>query len=326
VAFIDIPGNKRVKNILRKSLARDRLPNSLLFSGPDGVGKKETASVIAKALNCLEKSTDACEICANCKDINKENFPDVRFIAPIRDVLKIDQMRLLKEAAYLRPMMGKKRIFIIIDADKMNNEAENSLLKVLEEPPLFSFIILLTNSPYDILPTIKSRCQNINFSAISGEDIKKSLIEKGMERDKAKILSLLARGNLNKALSLDEEEIQAQRKKAWLLFMSFLDKKNMAGLLKKYSNLPRKVVEEELGPLLEIISSFCRDLIVIKEGGDLCYLINQDYKTKMIDMEERIGLEQLLSYLNLLDDSFKGFEYNTNVRLIVSSLIVNFLS
>ena len=124
---------------------------------------------------------------------------------------------------------------------------------------------------------------------------------------------------------MDEEEIQAQRKKAWLLFISFLDKKNMAGFLKKYSNLPRKGVEEELGPFLEIISSFCRDLIIIKEGGDLCYLINQDYKTKMIEIEERTGLEQLLSYLNFIDDSFKGCEYNINVRLIISSLIVNFL-
>ncbi len=325
MAFIDIPGNTRVKNILRKSLARDRLPNSLLFSGPDGVGKKETAFVIAKALNCLEKSDDACEICPNCKGINKENFPDVMIISPPKDILRIDQMRLLKEAAYLRPMVGKKRVFIITEADKMNHEAGNSLLKVLEEPPLYAHIILLTDNPHDILPTIKSRCQNISFSAISGEDIKKFLIEKGMERDKAKILSLLARGNLNKALSLDEEEIQAQRKKAWLLFISFLDKKNMAGFLKKYSNLPRKGVEEELGPFLEIISSFCRDLIIIKEGGDLRYLINQDYKTKMIEIEERTGLEQLLSYLNFIDDSFKGFEYNINVRLIISSLIVNFL-
>ena len=146
MAFQNILGNLRVKTILSKALQRNRVPHSLLFVGPEGVGKMETALVVAKALNCLQKTDDSCEECVSCVAINKKNFPDVMEVSPQKDVIKIEQMRLLKSTAYLKPMVGKKRVFIVTDAEKMREEAANSLLKILEEPPSFSHIFLCTNT------------------------------------------------------------------------------------------------------------------------------------------------------------------------------------
>ena len=172
MAFEDITGNAGVKRILQRALKRKKIPNSMLFAGPEGVGKTKVALVVAKALNCLKRSSDACEECAHCRAITNRNFPDVMVISPAKEVLKIEQMRFLKEMAYLKPMAGRKRIFIIQEAEKMNEEASNSLLKVLEEPPPFSQIILITSNPYLIIPTIKSRCQSFPFSPISKEEIR----------------------------------------------------------------------------------------------------------------------------------------------------------
>ena len=127
MAFQDILGNKRVKTILSKALQRSRVPHSLLFVGPEGVGKMETALVVAKALNCLKKTENSCEECTSCVAINKKNFPDVIEVLPKKNVISIEQMRLLKSTAYLKPMVGKKRVFIIPDAGMMSEPASNSI-------------------------------------------------------------------------------------------------------------------------------------------------------------------------------------------------------
>ena len=113
MGFKEVIGNSGVKKILHRALKQKKLPNSLLFAGPEGIGKKQTALVVAKALNCLKKTSDACEECTHCIAINNGNFPDVMVISPAKDVLKIDQMRLLKDTAYLKPMVGYKRVFIV---------------------------------------------------------------------------------------------------------------------------------------------------------------------------------------------------------------------
>ena len=137
-----------------------------------------------------------------------------------KQALAIDQIRLMKQAAFLRPMSGRKRVFILADAEEMSADAANSLLKVLEEPPLFSHIVLVTPSPFLLLPTIVSRCQTLAFSAISNEEIGRILADHDYPEDQARILSLLVDGNLERALGLEWEEVQALKEGSWRLFES----------------------------------------------------------------------------------------------------------
>lgn len=322
MAFDDILGSARIKRILGRSLRRKRLPNSMLFSGPKGVGKLETAFVTAKALNCLNKVDDACEECESCLSINKGNHPDVMRIFPEGDVLKISQMRILKEAAYLKPMVGKKRAFIIEQAEKMNAEAANSLLKVLEEPPAFSHIILVTDNPFIILPTVISRCQVLKFSPVSREDIEDCLVEQEMDRTKARIISLLVRGNLKQALSFDWEKIKAEREKAWALFWAIVKEGELADFLKEFSAKRRAQVEDEMNHILEILASFCRDILLIKENGKLASLMNPDYEGGMRAVSGDISFAQCLGLLTHVEDSLSALKRNMNVRLLVSSMIL----
>ena len=131
MAFQDISGNLRVKKILQKALRKGRMPNSLLFSGPGGVGKGGTALVLAKALNCEKMEDDSCDVCPSCKAISGGKFPDVMNISTEGNAIKIEQIRILKQTAYLRPMVGKRRVFIVSEAEKMTEEAANSFLKIL---------------------------------------------------------------------------------------------------------------------------------------------------------------------------------------------------
>lgn len=324
MAFKDIVGNNGVKKILHRALKQKKLVNSLLFAGYEGIGKRETALVVAKALNCLKKSADACEECTHCRAINKGNFPDVMVILPAKEVLKIDQMRLLKETAYLKPMAGRKRIFIILEAEKMNDEASNSLLKILEEPPPFSHIILVTPNPYRIIPTIKSRCQVFQFSPIPKEEILKALVAKGFPPERAKILSLQVDGNLKLALSLEWDEVQSQRKKAWHLFLALHKKEKAADLLKQFS-ASRAVIKEELEKTLETLASFCRDVILIQEKAEAGFLLNPDFEQDLTEVAQSITSVQAMDFLSKIDFAIAALQKNLNVNILVSSIFSNFL-
>ena len=324
MAFKDILGNSRVKKILSKALQKKKVPNSMLFYGPEGIGKKDMALVLAKAMNCERKKDDACEVCSSCKAINAGNFPDVIEISPEKEVIKIEQMRTLRKIAYLKPMMGKKRVFVVVDADKMTEEAANSLLKILEEPPLFSYIILVAQNPFMIMSTIQSRCQVLNFTPVSKEDIGKILVEKGFEEKKARIISLLVHGNLKQALSLEWEEIQDKRMKAWQLFLSLLRKGKVALFLRNYATSQRALIRDEWEQVLEMLSSFCRDTILIKERGDRRLLMNPDYEEEIRKEEAQLSLEALIDCLAKIDYAIYGLGKNLNVNLLVSSFFSYF--
>ncbi len=324
MSFNDIVGNARIKNILQKSLRRGRVPNSLLFMGPPGVGKIDMAYELAKSLNCLQGGDDACDKCPACTAIAKGTFPDVMHIAPQKDILKIEQMRDLKEAAYLRPMIGKKRIFIIEQAEKMNLEAANSLLKVLEEPPYFSYILLVTVNLFILLPTILSRCQILSFAPISREDIEHCLSERGVPQDRARILSLLVRGNLKQALQADWKEVRAQREEAWTLLHSFLHGEPPAAFLKKYSGRTRgEGFSQTMSPLLELLTSFCRDLLLLREGGDSRHLLNPDFEPRLRDEASSIGPACLLDLWAQIESAHYALQRNVNIKLFMSSMILN---
>jgi DNA polymerase-3 subunit delta' len=324
MAFEDITGNAGVKRILQRALKRKKIPNSMLFAGPEGVGKTKVALVVAKALNCLKRSSDACEECAHCRAITNRNFPDVMVISPAKEVLKIEQMRFLKEMAYLKPMAGRKRIFIIQEAEKMNEEASNSLLKVLEEPPPFSQIILITSNPYLIIPTIKSRCQSFPFSPISKEEIREVLVKKGIEPEKALILARFVDGNLERALSLDWEEIQMQRKQAWQIFLALLRRERASPLLRQLS-ASRRPAKEELEKTLEILCSFCRDVILVKEKTDAEFLMNPDYEMDLREIGRSMSLDQTFDFLSTVDFAQAALKKNLNPNILVSSIFSHFV-
>jgi DNA polymerase III delta' subunit len=325
MAFDEVLGNSRTKKILKKSLQRDRIPNSLLFFGPEGVGKRDTALVLSKAMNCLNNTDDACGVCASCRAIENGNFPDVMVISPEKNVLKIEQMRAMKQTAYLKPMVGRKRIFIIDQAEKMNEEAANSVLKILEEPPAFTHIILITHNPYLILPTIRSRCQDLSFSPISKQDIKKVLVEKGQDEEKAQIISLLVRGNLKQAMNLDWDEIRSLREEAWQLFDMVLGGKSASSFLKDYGFRRRESIETEFVRMLEFMSSFVRDILLIKSNGNKNLLMNPDYDSGLQNAETRLTFGQALEFLVKIDTALYALERNVNVNLLVSSTLVNMM-
>jgi DNA polymerase-3 subunit delta' len=192
--FNQLAGNQRVKDLLKRILESHRVPGALLFSGEEGIGKRLFALELAKALNCTAPNgVAACNQCRSCRRIPHINFPtsndkddlrkifwtdhpDVGFVQPPGRVFHVIQMREIEREANYRPFEGKARVFLIDDADRFNDASANALLKILEEPPRTSHLILITSRPAVLLPTIRSRCQVVRFSPATVTEIEEYLL------------------------------------------------------------------------------------------------------------------------------------------------------
>jgi DNA polymerase-3 subunit delta' len=162
----DITGHRRVIELLSRSIARNTLPPSLIFAGPSGTGKRDTAVAVAQLLNCLNpQDGDACGECAQCTRIERGVHPDVLLIEPgDSGSIKIEPIRDAIDRASYRPFEGKRRVVTINDADALVPAAQNALLKTLEEPPPSSVFILTTSRPDMLLQTVRSRCIRLTFA------------------------------------------------------------------------------------------------------------------------------------------------------------------
>ena len=317
--FDNILGNGRVKKILRLALQKKRLPNSLLLYGPEGVGKRKLALTLAMAVNCERRSDDACGECPTCLAISKGRFPDVQEIKPSGQFVRVELVREMRQAAYMRPMVGRKRVFIIAEADKMNDESSNTVLKILEEPPFFSHFILVTDNPHLILPTIKSRCQALQFVPVGREEIARALEDKGCREEQARIISLFVRGNLEEALDLSWDEVQSTRREAWALFLSIVSREEPSLFLRSYGFARRNLIREDLKAALEIMASFCRDLVLLKEKGDLALLLNPDYEEDIRALKDSWSLGKCWEFLRRVDGAITGLDKSLNMSLIASA-------
>ncbi|MFC1816354.1 DNA polymerase III subunit delta', partial [Thermodesulfobacteriota bacterium] len=289
--FESIIGQKQPKRILATLLRSGIIPHALLFSGIEGVGKRAAAMTFAMACNCFNRSTEPpqragkhslsvgnqiaevnpCGHCTSCRKILSGNHPDIISIIPSGPFIRIAQIRALCEILSMKPYEAKYRLVIISDAQTMNPESGNALLKVLEEPPDRTIIILTAIQTSDLLPTVLSRCQHIRFNPIPRRDLEARLVEKeGFYPNEAKIMAVLANGSFSKALFLKRPLKQTDwtHWRNWLLSASgqyqpeTLSAKPVSFLLAFAEQLTLN--KEILLDALAVLNSWLRDLIIYK--------------------------------------------------------------
>ncbi len=202
--FEYIIGNEKAKEILKKSLMQNRLSHSYMFLGIEGIGKQIFAKELAKAILCanVSKTGSYCDICKSCVEFNSNNNPDFIYIEPEETKIKIDQIRNMQVKVAEKPIISQNKVYIINDADTMTKEAQNCLLKTLEEPPEYVTIILIGSNEENFLTTIRSRCTKLYFNQISDQDIKEYLCDTKLNLSED--LLELADGSIKKAIEITE--------------------------------------------------------------------------------------------------------------------------
>jgi len=274
MAFREILGQSLALKILQKDLTGKDLSGGYLFTGPSGVGKKMAAISFAKTLNCKEGGTDSCEKCSSCLRIEKMSHPNLRIISPEGDSLKINQIRQLKTEVGYRIYEGKKRVWVLDEAEKLTLEAANSLLKILEEPPDDLIIILITHIPRLLPSTIISRCRVVQFLPLSNHHLCRLLKKRDdVPTHLIPLISELAQGSMGEALKLArEEDIFREREEVFRLIQEGVSiSQKIFELSERWSTRQSSRLET----LLNMVLFFLRDLLLLKLNPSVP-LINPD--------------------------------------------------
>jgi DNA polymerase-3 subunit delta' len=299
------------------------------------VGKQAAALALAMTCNCRGDSSNfnsddgteqesvnpligSCGICKSCKKIAAGNHPDIVQIKPSGPLIKIDQIRTLLQTLSMKPYEAETRVVILSEAHCMNAAASNALLKILEEPPDRSMLILSATRKSDLLPTIVSRCQPVRFNRISNETII-AFIEKehGLKPQEAEIISAMAHGSLIKAQMMIEQNWLHHRK--WMLAeMRFLSLQPMARLFALAEKLSRE--KEMLAERLEIIKIWFRDLIVNRYDTEK--IINTDVADQVRTASCQTDMATLLAKVEAIQNAQNQLTTNTHLRLSMERLLI----
>ncbi len=311
--FSEIAGHAANIATIKKVLASGRVAHAYLFSGPEGVGKKKVATAFIEALFCGK--TEGCGDCLSCRKIASGNHPDIHLLEPDGQFIKVDQVRALQKDLAYRPYEALRKACIIDGADRFNLSSGNSLLKTLEEPPGNAILILLAATVDAVLPTIRSRCQQISFSGVPVGEITDFLATTGIDAETARVAASLAQGSISRGLSLSRDEIMTER--ATIISSACnLSMNSMLDLFAFGEQFDKD--REKTLRTLEILTSFWRDMLLLR--SESTGIVNNDLSPLIEKEAARRSTELLLLGVETLGRTRQAILRNANVRLAMDVL------
>lgn len=317
MSFKDIKGQSKATDFLKKGMQNKRVASAYLFTGPESVGKKFAAIEFAKALNCKEASFDACNTCPSCIKIQKGQHPDIHIISNTEeesksDYIKIEDIRFLQKNAFLRPYEADFKVFIIDNAHNFTPEAANALLKVLEEPPARSVIILISSKPQLLFKTIISRVRIIRFACLSREVISSMLKEDfGIDNSFAHFLGFFSEGRLGLALNLRTSDILREKNR-------FLD--NFCLKESSFNDESISFERHEIKDKMNLLAFWFRDIYLLKSGIPSKEIVNFDRKDELLRLVNKFTYLELERIMRDISEALLLVNQNINTKLILSNL------
>jgi DNA polymerase-3 subunit delta' len=334
--FRDVIGHRTLVSLLARSIARGSLPPSLIFAGPAGVGKRLTALAVARTLNCLSVrlkpdatiDIDACGTCAACTRIARGVHPDVLLIEPgDSGSIKIDPIRDAVDRSSYRPFEGRRRVVIVDEADALVPQAQNALLKTLEEPPSASVFILVTSRPDALLPTVLSRCPRLRFRRLEPSEVAAALIKQGCPEREARAVAAAADGSIAQALEASAGDLVESREVAARVLMQAAATTDPRRRLESAKDLLPKTSttasdRDQLARYLRAMASLVRDVALLGSGGDAAALANPDAEPELARLTAFRG-QRAIDVFAAIDRALLALQRNVGIKTIVDWVLVN---
>lgn len=335
--FDALIGNDGNKDLLQRLAANSRVPHSLLFAGPEGVGKKLFALELARLLLCPDGGCGSCSICSRIGvfDIPKpekgEEFdavflsehPDVGIVVPYKRNLRVGAIRELEREAHFRPFEAGKRIFIINDADKMNDSAANALLKTLEEPPSTTYLILITSRPDSLLQTIRSRCQMIRFAPVPAAEIESLLVRTGrFTDDDASVAARVSGGCPGKALALDVEWFRQTRDSMVGIIRAALVAENLSSMLVTSEEMNDAKSKDRYEETIAILETLVRDVFALSKGAEHNSILNSEIVLELQTLISNASTSKIERWIADIEELQFNYLVNINRKIATDGLFV----
>ncbi len=320
---LSIVGHEQIIAQFHQAIRSDRIGGSYLFSGPSQIGKGTVARFFAKIVCCPEPDEEPCENCVSCHKVDADNHPDVLIVRPLGTWIKIDQIREFQKRIIYRPVESSRKIVIVQEAERMNLEAANCLLKTLEEPPSQAVLILLTANRDVLLPTITSRCQIVQFHPLPVHELSRYLSERhSLDKSQADSMALMAGGAVGKALNLLELPIGegSEHGEGYALNIpEILVTKDLLSVFRIAECLNNN--PDELDGLL----TWYRDLLLLHQGASIELLTHASHADTLKHIVRDYSRLRLESAIKTIFETKEALSRNVNSMLALEVMTLNLL-
>ncbi len=327
----DVLGHAQTRALLLRALRGGSVPQSLLFDGPEGVGKRTTALALASALNCAQPGPDgdACGQCSSCRRIARGQHPDIVGLVPNeKGTITVDMAREVIGQASYRPFEARRRVVVIDQADALQPQAQNALLKTLEEPPPSSMFVLVTARPDSLLETVRSRCPRVRFGRLGPADLAEVLVRHcGVRSADATRVAAVGDGSVSRALAQDTGELVEARAAA-LALLQGVASRPPAGvrlrLAQQLAEVPKKrgagTDRDVLARRLEALSLLVRDLGMAAADTARDALANPDLHRDLSGLARHFDTGRVLGAFATVEQARRSLERNQAAKVVADWL------
>ena len=321
--FEEILGNEMVKDHFKKAIANHKISHAYILTGEAGMGRKSIANAFAMTLLCEKGGSEPCMTCHSCKQVMSGNHPDLIYVKHEKPgSIGVDDVReQINDTIMIRPYSSYYKIYIVDEAEKMTVQAQNALLKTIEEPPSYAVIILITTNQEAFLPTILSRCVQMKLKPLKDFTIKSYLTQNLHIPEKdADICAAFARGNLGKAIHLaSSDEFKELFQKVMVLV------KNVGTMdISMLLDCIREMKEQnfDIGEVLDLMQLWYRDVLMFKVTKDMNLLIFKDEYKMINETGEKVDYAGLEAILAAIDTARTRLNANVNMELAMELLLL----
>ncbi len=320
--FSSIIGHEQIKEHLQNAISMNKVSHAYIFNGLDKSGKMSLAKSFAMALQCEQQSTEGCMKCHSCKQALSGNQPDIIYLTHEKpNTISVDDIRKqINSDIQIKPYASPYKIYIIDEAEKMNQQAQNALLKTIEEPPAYVVILLLTNNADTFLPTILSRCIILNLKMVPSDIIRNYLMEEYQVPDyKADVCAAFSQGNVGKAIQLASSEDFNEIKNSALQLLKRIKDIELYEMIEAIKQISKYKLE--INDYFDLMLIWYRDVLLYKATSDANSLIFRDEVHNIKKQASKSSYEGLESIIKALDKVKIRLNANVNFELAMELLL-----
>ena len=328
MSFRDVPGQDEPIEFFRRAIRSGRLAHAYILVGPEGVGKRLLARALAQYVFCDNRGDDACGTCRSCRLIESDRFGDLHWYRREegKQQLGVDVIKEFRRAANLKPLEADRKVFVLEDADKLNAESANRLLKVLEEPPPESLLLLFALDVRDFLPTILSRCHVVRLRPLSVDNLTARLADQaGCSPQRARFLSHFTMGSPGLAAGLAAGKFFEERDRLIDMMVS-MDTVGRFAVAEEMFKRAQDVTDsvqarrEVLLRFFDVLALFYRDVLAASLGDGETPLINEDRAGDVTTLAGRLSVERVRRILASIEEARHALGLNANQKLLLGNL------
>lgn len=322
-SFSEIVGHEQIKEHMQAAI-RDKKPfHAYLFQGEEGVGKEALARTFAAGLQCQSESTDKpCKECVSCRQMESGNQPDVIWVTRDKASLGVDEIReQLCNTMDIKPFSSPYKIYLVPEAEKMTEAAQNALLKTIEEPPEYGIVILMTSNISALLPTIQSRCLTMEFRPLSTAVVESYVKEHCQVPDyQARASAAFAQGNLGKAMRYAKSEDFIERKDHIISLLRHVEQMDLSEMLAVIKDLGTR--KDEVRDYIDLMVLWYRDVLLFKATKDINQLLFQDEASYISREASHRSYEKIEEILQAFEKAKVRLRANVNFDITMELMLL----